>query len=100
MITGDPSHRTKNHYPFYYRALGSIHALKLPHFRPIQATVAGDIGAMLSMTHTVAIKERIPPDELPATPDDIDLDRIVNDPDYRRAVQELLRRWGICERRK
>lgn len=72
----------------------------MPQFRPIQATLADDIGTMLSMTHTVAIKEGIPPGELPATPDDIDLERIVNDPDYRRAVQELLRRWGICERRK
>ena len=53
---------------------------------------------MLSMIHTVAIKDVIPPGELPATPDDIDLDRIVTDPDYRRAVQELLRRWGICRK--
>lgn len=51
---------------------------------------------MLTTIHTVAIKDGIPPGELPATPDDIDLDRIVNDPDYRRAVQTLLRRWGIC----
>ena len=34
---------------------------------------------------------------LPATPDDIDLDRIVTDPEYRRAVQDLLRRWGLCD---
>ena len=51
---------------------------------------------MLSMIQTVAIKQRIPPGDLPVTPDDIDLDRIVDDPDYRRAVQDLLRRWGIC----
>lgn len=75
-------------------------APKLPHFRPIQATVGHDSVPMLSMIHTVAIKDGIPPGELPATPDDIDLDRIVSDPDYRRAVQELLRRWGICKRRK
>lgn len=54
---------------------------------------------MLTTIHTVAIKDGIPPGELPATPDDIDLDRIVNDPDYRRAVQTLLRRWGICGNR-
>lgn len=51
---------------------------------------------MTSMIHAIATKRSIPPDDLPATPDDIDLDRIVTDPDYRRAVQELLRRWGIC----
>ncbi|MGB0631157.1 MAG: hypothetical protein ACPGRZ_10715 [Alphaproteobacteria bacterium] len=42
-----------------------------------------------------ATNERVPPRELPATPDDIDLDRLVADPDYRRAVKDLLRRWGI-----
>jgi hypothetical protein len=51
---------------------------------------------MLSMIQTIATKRSIPPGELPAAPEDIDLDRIVNDPDYRRAVQDLLRRWGIC----
>lgn len=51
---------------------------------------------MAPMIHTLATKGDIPPDELPASPDDIDLDRIVTDPDYRRAVQDLLRRWGIC----
>lgn len=45
-----------------------------------------------------AHKNRPPPGELPNSPDDIDLDRIVTDPDYRRAVQELLRRWGVCEK--
>lgn len=41
------------------------------------------------------ISSRIQQDDLPATPDDIDLDRIVTDPEYRRAVQDLLRQWGI-----
>lgn len=68
----------------------------MPKFRPIQATVRRDSLTMLSITRSVAVKDTVPPGELPATPDDIDLDRIVNDPDYRRAVQELLRRWGIC----
>jgi len=35
----------------------------------------------------------IPPDELPATPEEIDLHRVVSDPEYRAAVKELLRRW-------
>ena len=38
-----------------------------------------------------AHKIRPPPGYLPKTPDDIDLDRFVTDPDYHRAVQELLR---------
>lgn len=33
-------------------------------------------------------------EDLPATPDDIDLDRIVEDPAYREAVKGLLRRWN------
>jgi hypothetical protein len=41
------------------------------------------------------MNERVPPRDLPATPDEIDLDRLVADPDYRRAVKDLLRRWGI-----
>lgn len=44
-----------------------------------------------------AQKNRPPPGDLPNSPDDIDLDRIVTDPDYRHAVQELLRRWGLCD---
>ncbi len=71
----------------------------MPHFRPIAATVRRDSNTMLTMTRTIAsniaIKPRVPPADLPATPDDIDLDRIVVDADYRRAVQDLLRRWGI-----
>lgn len=43
------------------------------------------------------VHSRVPPDDLPARPDDIDLDRIVTDPEYRRAVQDLLRQWGICD---
>jgi len=48
------------------------------------------------MIETSALNQRIPPGELPATPHDIYLDRIVVDPEYRRAVQDPLRRWGIC----
>jgi hypothetical protein len=55
---------------------------------------------MISMIETIAINQRIPAGELPATPDDIDLERIVTDPEYRRAVQTLLRRWGICDKRR
>jgi hypothetical protein len=47
-----------------------------------------------------AHKNRPPPGDLPESPDDIDLDRSVADPEYRRAVQELLRRWGICGEKK
>tara|TARA_R110000868_G_scaffold32394_3_gene117787 strand:- start:3386 stop:3565 length:180 start_codon:yes stop_codon:yes gene_type:complete len=53
---------------------------------------------MLTMHPRTSLKDRIPPGDLPATPDDIDLERIVNDPAYRRAVQDLLRRWGIRDR--
>lgn len=35
------------------------------------------------------------PRDLPATPDDIDMERIVDDPEYRHAVKELLKRWGL-----
>jgi hypothetical protein len=55
---------------------------------------------MMSMINALAVKQSIPPGELPATPDDIDLERIVTDPEYRRAVQDLLRRWGICDNRR
>lgn len=55
---------------------------------------------MLAMTRSPgrpsAHEDRPPPGDLPTSPDEIDLDRIVTDPDYRRAVQDLLRRWGIC----
>ncbi len=54
---------------------------------------------MATILHTVPSRERVPPGELPASPDDIDLDRVVTDPAYRRAVLELLRRWGICDDR-
>lgn len=37
--------------------------------------------------------------DLPASPDDIDLDRVVNEPAYREAVKDLLRRWGVGESR-
>lgn len=43
------------------------------------------------------LQSHVPPGELPTKPDDIDLDRIVTDPEYRRAVQDLLRRWGVCD---
>lgn len=56
---------------------------------------------MIAMTDSprrlTAHKNRPPPGDLPNSPDDIDLDRIVTDPDYRSAVQELLRRWGVCD---
>jgi hypothetical protein len=59
---------------------------------------------MLTMTKSPcplsAHKNRPPPGDLPESPDDIDLDRIVADPEYRRAVQELLRRCGICGEKK
>lgn len=58
------------------------------------------------MTHMTATpsmfqkpQNRLPSNDLPETPDDIDLDRIVTDPEYRRAVQDLLRRWGIGDDR-
>lgn len=52
---------------------------------------------MTSLIETIATNRRLPPGDLPATPDDIDLDGIVTDPEYRRAVQDLLRRWGLCD---
>ena len=48
---------------------------------------------MLTTVERVAMDHGIAPDELPATPDDIDLDRIVTDPRYRGAVKALLRTW-------
>ena len=42
---------------------------------------------------------RQPVDGLPKRPEDIDLDRVVTDLEYRAAVKELLRRWGIGDRR-
>ena len=48
---------------------------------------------MLTMCHDIAMHHPIAPDELPATPEEIDLERVVNDPEYRAAVKELLRRW-------
>lgn len=74
-------------------------APKMPYLGPIAATVGRNAATMISMTQTPAAKRSIPPGDLPATPDDIDLERIVSDPDYRRAVQELLRRWGIRDRK-
>jgi hypothetical protein len=71
----------------------------MPQFRPIHATLGGDCKSMTAMIHTIAIEPHIPPGDLPETPDDIDLDRIVTDPEYRRTVQDLLRRWGICDKR-
>ena len=38
---------------------------------------------------------RAPRTDLPARPEEIDMDRIVDDPDYRKAVQRLLKRWGV-----
>jgi hypothetical protein len=56
------------------------------------------IAMTISPRRLATHKNRPPPGDLPKTPDDIDLDRVVTDPDYRRAVQELLRRWGVCEK--
>lgn len=72
----------------------------MPYSGPNPATLCGDDVPMTPIIRSFTKKPPIPPGELPATPDDIDLERIVNDPDYRRAVQELLRRWGICNNRK
>lgn len=58
------------------------------------------IAMTISARRMAAHKNRPPPGDLPQSPDDIDLDRIVTDPDYRRTVQELLRRWGVCDGRK
>ena len=66
----------------------------MPYFRPIAATPPGQPDSMLTMRHDIAMQHAIPPDELPATPDEIDLERVVHDPDYRAAVKELLRRWA------
>lgn len=49
---------------------------------------------MLTLLQNVAMRHAIPPEELPASPDDIDLQRVVNDPDYREAVKDLLREWS------
>lgn len=49
--------------------------------------------SMTVLTHGIAMLHAIPPDELPASPDEIDLHRVVSDPEYRAAVKELLRRW-------
>ena len=37
--------------------------------------------------------------DLPTSPDEIDLERVVDDPEYRRAVKDLLRRWGFDSER-
>lgn len=42
---------------------------------------------MLPLIQTYTMNERVPPRDLPATPDDIYLDR--------REVKDLLPRWGI-----
>jgi hypothetical protein len=49
------------------------------------------IAMTISPRRLAAHKIRPPAGDLPKTPDDIDLDRVVTDPDYHRAVQELLR---------
>jgi len=67
----------------------------MPYSRPIAATVDREDRTMLPLLQTYAMNERVPPRDLPATPDDIDLDRLVADPAYRSAVKDLLRRWGI-----
>lgn len=53
---------------------------------------------MAKIFQSLSTRENIPTGELPASPDDID--RVVTDPAYRRAVQDLLRRWGVRDRRK
>ena len=53
---------------------------------------------MARIFKSLSTRESIPTGELPASPDDID--RVVTDPAYRRAVQDLLRRWGVRGRRK
>lgn len=50
---------------------------------------------MLSETDELRMRKDRQPRDLPATPDEIDIDRIVDDPEYRRAVKELLKRWGV-----
>ena len=55
---------------------------------------------MAKIFQSLSTRENIPTGELPASPDDIDLDRVVTDPACRRAVQDLLRRWGVRDRRK
>jgi hypothetical protein len=49
---------------------------------------------MLTMIQSAAMRHNIPPDELPSSPDEIDLERVVDDPVYRSAVKDLLRAWG------
>lgn len=51
---------------------------------------------MLTMTDISGAWPMREPDDLPANPDEIDLDRVVADPCYRAAVIELLRKWGLC----
>jgi hypothetical protein len=46
-----------------------------------------------------AARDKPAPADLPARPEDIDLDRVVEDAEYRRAVQTLLRRWGVCSKK-
>ena len=53
---------------------------------------------MATIFKSLSTRESIPTGELPASPDDIH--RVVTDPAYRRAVQDLLRRWGVRDRRK
>ena len=67
----------------------------LLHLRQIHAIVDCQHVTMQPTIQPYAKNERVPPRDLPATPDNIDLDRLVADPDYRRAVKDLLRRWGI-----
>ena len=57
---------------------------------------------MATIFQSLSTRESIPTGELPASPDDIDLDldRVVTDPAYRQAVQDLQRRWGVRDRRK
>ena len=63
--------------------------------RPITAVFRRQHGIMLPLIQTYTMNERVPPRDLPATPDDIYLDWRVADPDYRREVKDLLPRWGI-----
>lgn len=48
---------------------------------------------MLAPIRNLVMLHAIPPEELPSNPEEIDLNRVVSDPDYRAAVKDLLHRW-------
>ena len=98
MIPGAARDRTENHY------LSQINRLEAFH-RPEIALIPPDSRHTRRRLYHHAIHDRDqrpqsahPFRRIAGNANDIYLDRIVTDPEYRRAVHDpLRRRWGICE---